>query len=168
MNIYYNATPIEGYGQGLIECDRDSEPTRWTNVLPHATVPNDYFLIDGLYYNVHPYRADLKGCPVRWIQNHEPDGTPNMPHIDGYRGADYGEDEEYEEYRVTKVLENKTISAKVTISIRVLASSHPHASSIADDLIWANLIDTYEKWPVMRSIVQDIRQIKSGEMDELL
>lgn len=85
----YNATPIIGYGEGLITSD---EPPKreWSDRgdMPKGNnaLSNDWFTIESTRYNVHPYRKDLGGYPVRWIE------SVILP--EEYRGGDYGDDEE--------------------------------------------------------------------------
>ena len=68
MQTTYNNTPVKGYRDGLIISD-----TRPDRVITHyddnrGDVSNDWFTIDDRRYNVHPYRADLGGYPVRWSE----------------------------------------------------------------------------------------------------
>lgn len=60
-NTRYNPSPVIGYPCGLIISD--SKPIRFSS--------NNWFRFGGKQYNVHPYRDDLGGYPVRWIENHE-------------------------------------------------------------------------------------------------
>ncbi len=57
MTVKYDPTPIVGYGEGLVT--GDAVPVREDN--------NDWIYIGEYVFNVHPYRSDLKGWPVRWI-----------------------------------------------------------------------------------------------------
>jgi len=73
---FHDPAAVEGYPQGIIRSndmppfrhftDRGDEPEGNLNN------PNDWFEIGELFYNVHPYRADLGGYPVRWIDAEDP------------------------------------------------------------------------------------------------
>jgi hypothetical protein len=54
----YNPTPVPGYGDGLVKSTE--APFRYDN--------NDWIQIGEHYFNVHPYRSDFDGYPVRWIE----------------------------------------------------------------------------------------------------
>ena len=65
----YSPTPVIGYSEGLIISD--AKPTR---IVTHdddnrGDVSNDWFTIDNVRYNVHPFRNDLGGYPVRWRES---------------------------------------------------------------------------------------------------
>ncbi len=69
----YDGTPITGYGAGLITSD--TPPRRVMTDrgdLPKGNKqnPNDWFTIDDLHYNVHPFDKTLGGYPVRWISSY--------------------------------------------------------------------------------------------------
>ncbi len=59
MTTQYDSTPVIGYGDGLITSDR--APVQIRNNLK--------FFIDGRVYDVHPFRKDLGGYPVRWHES---------------------------------------------------------------------------------------------------
>ena len=65
---HYNPAPVPGYSEGLV-VSKD-RPDR---IITHyddnrGDVSNDWFTFLGKRYNVHPYRSDLGGYPVRWIE----------------------------------------------------------------------------------------------------
>ena len=64
MSTKYNPAPVIGYCDGLVVSDET--PLRVKN--------NDWFCIEGRFYNVHPKRSDLGGYPVRWFTDFMPDG----------------------------------------------------------------------------------------------
>lgn len=63
--------PIAGYHAGIIQSDK-SPVTEYTDRgdQPAGNMQNgnDWFYINNSRYNVHPYRFDLNGYPVRWIE----------------------------------------------------------------------------------------------------
>lgn len=59
MAIQYDNTPVIGYGEGLIKVTRGERPIL-------TATGNRKFHLDGYEYDVHPYRSDLGGYPVRW------------------------------------------------------------------------------------------------------
>jgi hypothetical protein len=54
----YISTPVIGYGDGLVT----------GQVTPSRIENNDWIVIGNFRFNVHPYRDDLGGFPVRWIE----------------------------------------------------------------------------------------------------
>jgi hypothetical protein len=64
MAIRYDSTPVVGYGEGLVISDRKEEAD-----FPaiDADGNNWMVIVDAVEFNVHPYREDLGGYPVRWI-----------------------------------------------------------------------------------------------------
>lgn len=74
----YDKTPVPGYRAGRILTDEKPVQVRTPNpdgkASPLYDVVNDWFEIDGQYFNVHPYRSDLEGYPVRWIEQSAPEG----------------------------------------------------------------------------------------------
>ena len=71
--MQYNSTPVTGYQDGIIVSD--TAPRKIATSLPDgARNINLWFTIETTHYNVHPYREDLRGYPVRWFQSYAPDG----------------------------------------------------------------------------------------------
>lgn len=73
MTTTYNPRPVEGYREGVIVSDVAPERV----MTDHGAYPpgnkllgNDWFTIDGTHYNVHPYRTDFGGYPVRWASTY--------------------------------------------------------------------------------------------------
>lgn len=69
MKTTYDPTPVEGYYYGIVKSNE--APTRvWTDRgdMPkgNKALCNDWFSIGDTKYNVHPFRFDLAGYPVRW------------------------------------------------------------------------------------------------------
>ena len=64
MTTRYDSTPVIGYSEGLVIAPGRETPTR----IVVAGNPNLWFYIDLRRYNVHPYREDLGGYPVRWSE----------------------------------------------------------------------------------------------------
>jgi len=62
----YNPEPVEGYDRGLIVTD--TNPERIVEEGGNGPVSNDWFYLGTVRYNVHPYRRDLGGYPVRWFE----------------------------------------------------------------------------------------------------
>jgi len=60
MTIRYDPTPAIGYSQGRI-VDAKVRPFQ-------SPTGNYYFVIDDMAYDVHPFRSDLGGWPVRYSQ----------------------------------------------------------------------------------------------------
>lgn len=59
----YKKSPVTGYPNGLVIAENES---------PIFSDNNHWFYIGGLKINVHPYRRDLGGYPVRWTQKQKP------------------------------------------------------------------------------------------------
>ena len=92
MTTRYDNTPVTGYGEGLVTSDEQPVRVSVTFNDNRRTVTNDYFEIDGKFYNVHPYckfievpfdgrkigdvTKTVSGFPVRWVDNSAPDGWP--------------------------------------------------------------------------------------------
>ncbi|MCK5496371.1 MAG: hypothetical protein KAI41_07675 [Hyphomicrobiaceae bacterium] len=57
----YNPAPVIGYGDGLIT--GNASPVRLEN--------NDWIFLGDFRFNVHPFRSDLGGWPVRWIETRD-------------------------------------------------------------------------------------------------
>lgn len=74
----HNKAPVTGYRDGIIESDEAPVQVRTPNpdgkASPLYDIVNDWFEIDGQFYNVHPRRPDLGGYPVRWIEGSAPEG----------------------------------------------------------------------------------------------
>lgn len=72
---YYDPTPVIGYSEGLIISD-DPPVREFTDRgdLPKGNKanPNDWFYIETRRFNVHPFRSDLGGYPIRWIETVAP------------------------------------------------------------------------------------------------
>ncbi len=69
--ITHDDTPILGYRDGIIFITSNERPRRVMTDrgdLPKGNKQNanDWFTIGEMNFNVHPYRSDLKGYPVRW------------------------------------------------------------------------------------------------------
>lgn len=73
MSIVYDANSIVGYGDGLIKSD-ELPAGEFTDRgdLPKGNRKNYnlWFYLDNKRYNVHPYRRDLCGWPVRWVETY--------------------------------------------------------------------------------------------------
>jgi len=78
MSTTYNSSPIVGYPEGRVisdvapvACTEHFNDNRPSNT-------NHYFRIEGStgarYFNVHPYRTDIGGYPIRWIDGFPPVG----------------------------------------------------------------------------------------------
>lgn len=65
----YDSTPVIGYGDGLVK--GQGAPSRIDN--------NDWIVIGMFRFNVHPYRSDLGGYPVRWIEEADGDHRAVTP-----------------------------------------------------------------------------------------
>jgi len=74
----YDKTAVPGYRAGRIITDDKPVQIRTPNPdgkpSPLYDIVNDWFEVDGRYFNVHPYREDLGGYPVRWIEGSAPEG----------------------------------------------------------------------------------------------
>ena len=68
LNAYDNKAVI-GYGDGLVT--GPGTPSRIDN--------NDWIVIGMFRFNVHPYRDDLGGYPVRWIEEADGDHRAVTP-----------------------------------------------------------------------------------------
>ncbi len=86
---HYIETPVVGYSDGIIKPEPGQQPQRCYSYHADERVnPNDWFCLDAgaggiTYFNVHPYRSDLGGYPVRWTQNEKPEGwTDPIPEPD--------------------------------------------------------------------------------------
>ena len=75
MSIQYDSTPVIGYRDGLIKVTSNELPARITV----GTNSNDWFYIGLRRYNVHPFRSDLGGYPVRWIEIVNPNDVNPLP-----------------------------------------------------------------------------------------
>jgi len=73
----YVSEAVEGYYLGIVRTkmkpfrhytDLGSKPKG------NRGLANDWFEIGGKFYNVHPYRVDFLGYPVRWIESTDPRG----------------------------------------------------------------------------------------------
>lgn len=71
-NPRYDSTPVVGYGEGLVISPDERPVTEYTD---RGDMPpgnnanaNSWFYIGERKYNVHPFRADLGGYPVRWSE----------------------------------------------------------------------------------------------------
>ncbi len=60
----YDATPVIGYGEGTVKSGRADSAVRREN-------NNDWITIGRFIFNVHPYRPDFGGYPVRWIETYD-------------------------------------------------------------------------------------------------
>jgi hypothetical protein len=87
MNTRYDKTPVVGYGEGLVISDVAPIVcvTQFNDGRPENV--SHWFRIEGAtrarYFNVHPYRSDLGGYPVRWIENFPPEGwEPEINDLD--------------------------------------------------------------------------------------
>ena len=63
----YDPTPATGYGDGVVK-GLVTPVVRQDN--------NDWIYLGELRFNVHPYRSDLGGYPVRWIETLNDYGGP--------------------------------------------------------------------------------------------
>ncbi len=68
MTTRYDNKPVVGYSEGLIISDSkpEKEVTRYSDNRPDNV--NHWFTIGATRYNVHNYRSDLRGYPVRWFE----------------------------------------------------------------------------------------------------
>lgn len=73
MATTHDATPVTGYRDGIIISDTTPrrEATKGGDGRENL---NDWFYIDGQRFNVHPYRSDFGGWPIRWTE-----AAPNTP-----------------------------------------------------------------------------------------
>ena len=63
----HDPSPVTGYSHGLIISP--SSPVREvTKTADGRDNRNDWFYINDQRFNVHPFRSDLGGYPVRWIE----------------------------------------------------------------------------------------------------
>ena len=65
----YISTPVTGYGDGLI--------TGATTV--QRIDNNDWIVVGDFRFNEHPFRSDLGGHPVRWIETNDDDHRAVQP-----------------------------------------------------------------------------------------
>ena len=65
----YISTPVTGYGDGLIT----------GNATPERIANNDWIVVGDFRFNVHPFRSDLGGYPVRWIETNDDDHRSVQP-----------------------------------------------------------------------------------------
>ena len=63
MTLLYSPVPVIGYSEGLIIAGNET-PTRTYS----ERTSEDWFVINDYHFNVHPFRYDLGGYPVRWIE----------------------------------------------------------------------------------------------------
>ena len=63
----HNPTPVTGYSEGVVVSE--VAPIACTETFDDDRHPNTnhYFRIGDEFFNVHPYRSDLGGYPVRWV-----------------------------------------------------------------------------------------------------
>ena len=73
--IRYDNTPVVGYPEGVIITSSDVRPRRV--MTDRGDMPkgnkqnaNDWFTIGDTHYNVHPYRRQFGGYPVRWSSSY--------------------------------------------------------------------------------------------------
>ena len=83
MSAHYDSMPVTGYSEGIvisdvapISCTEHFNDNRASNT-------NLYFKIGNQYFNVHPYRSDLGGYPVRWIDGSAPIGWTIVDNMEG-------------------------------------------------------------------------------------
>lgn len=61
----YSSDPVVGYSEGIIKA---SDPKIEGMERPTRIDNNDWIIIGQFRFNVHPFRLDLGGYPVRWIE----------------------------------------------------------------------------------------------------
>ncbi len=69
MTTTYHKEPVVGYGDGLIKSDESPEHTVEKFNDDRNDNHNNWFTIGDTRYNVHPYRSDFGGYPVRWTES---------------------------------------------------------------------------------------------------
>ena len=73
MTVTFDSTPVVGYREGIVIVTGNEVPericTEHGGFAPGNRLNiNDWFTIGESRYNVHPYRSDLGGYPVRWVE----------------------------------------------------------------------------------------------------
>jgi len=85
MTIRYRPEPVIGYSEGLIVTTCNEQPAQIRTPNPDGKssplhdVVDDWFYIGQRRYNVHPFRADLGGWPVRWHEQVSEHDTRILP-----------------------------------------------------------------------------------------
>lgn len=78
----YKPTPVIGYPDGTIESDEQPIMVRTPNSdgkpSPMYDNVNYYFVIDDVFYNVHPFRSEFGGYPVRMFSDFTPEGWSDL------------------------------------------------------------------------------------------
>ncbi len=67
----YDPTPVEGYQLGIVASNERPKRVmtdRGDHPPGNRMLANDWFTIGTKRYNVHPYRSDFDGYPVRMIE----------------------------------------------------------------------------------------------------
>ena len=82
----YDGEPVIGYGDGIVKADNSKgQGDEELIEQPRRIDNNDWIVIGRFRFNVHPFRADLGGYPVRWIE--EAAATPDVPECEYHRAV---------------------------------------------------------------------------------